>query len=394
MNPLWSFLSHTRLWIFPAGVLWLFLLGMNLELGFLRFETIDALYYRELALDFLSGLPMTLDGLLNAKGNSFSPYPPGYPVLLGITAQIGGGNFDWPVHILLHAFLALLLIVIWQTRLSLLPLAVLFFTDSVLMLAAAGISEFSFIIFSILAVFSLTRLQFSSQAGWQIFLIGSSIGALLIRYAGIFLFPLILYRWFVLVSENKEKASVLLLPIFLFLLAAGILFGTQWMDTGMFTGGDRYPNTDVASVLVSSLFTGILNQAFIFRDLSGSSWISFSLGAVLNAIFLWLIFRSRKFNPVVSFPHGQDENHELFRKVLSQNLLAAGCIYLLFIIAMRWYFYFAEYYDNRLIAPGACLIWLGFLVRKEDEILTLSFSYKLIFLLVASIFFIPWRVLL
>jgi hypothetical protein len=147
-------------------------------------------------------------------------------------------------------------------------------------------------------------------------------------------------------------------------------------------------------VLVSSLFTGLLNQACIFRDLSGSSWISFSLGVVLNALFLWLIFRSRSFNPIVSFASGQDDDHVLFRKVLSQNLLVAGCIYLLFIVGLRWYFYFAEYYDNRLLAPGASLIWLSFLVRKEDQILTLSFSYKLIFLLVAAVFFIPWRVLL
>jgi hypothetical protein len=393
MNPLWSFLSHTRLWILPAGILWLFLLGMNLELGFLQYETNDARYYKELAKDFTSGLPMTLDGLLNAKGNSFSPYPPGYPVLLGLTAQIGGGSFDWPVHVVLHAFLALMLIVIWQTRMSLLPLAVLLFTDSVLMLAAAGISEFSFIIFCILAVFSLTRLQFSSQAGWQLILIASLTGAFLIRYAGIFLFPLVLFRWFTLSSENRDKASVLLFPVFLFLLAAGILFGAQWMDTGMITGGDRYPNFDAASVLVSSLFTELLNQACIFRDFSGSSSLSFSLGLVLNAIFLWLIFRSRTFNPSVSFTSGQDENHELFRKVLSQNLLVAGCIYLLFIIVLRWFFYFAEYYDNRLLAPGATLVWLSILVRKEDEIISLSFFYKLVFLFVASVFFIPWRYL-
>ena len=394
MNPFRTFIFHTRLWILPAGILWLFLLGINLEIGFLRFETVDAIYYRELAMDFMAGIPMTIDGLLNARDNPFSPYPPGYPVLLGLTAQIGGGSMNWPVHIVLHALLAILLIVIWQGRLSLLPLAVLFFTDSVTALAAVGISEFSFIIFSILAVFSLTRLQFHSQPGWQITLFLSLSAALLTRYAGIFLLPLVLYRWFFMLKENREKASVFLFPVIVFVFLAVMLFGIQWMDTGLLTGGDRYPNSDSASVLLVSLLTALFNQACIFRDFSGSSWISFFSGAGMNILFVWLIFRSYKFESLAYVPVYQDESHELFRKTLSHNLLVAGIIYLAFITGLRWHYYFAEYYDNRLLAPGTCLIWLGLLVRREKEISALPFFVKMGFLLTATIFLIPWKFLI
>ena len=89
----------------------------------------------------------------------------------------------------------------------------------------------------------------------------------------------------------------------------------------------------------------------------------------------------------------QDENHGFFRRELSRNLMFAGILYLLFIIALRWFYYFAEFFDNRLLAPGASLLWLGLMVKQEKEIASQPFPVKIFYILIAAVFFIPWKAL-
>lgn len=393
MNQLFYFLSHTRLWILPAGILWLILLGIQVDSGYLGYETVDAAYYRELAMDFISGRPMVLEGLLNALGNPFSPYPPGYPVLLGLFSQLGGENVDWPVHLILHAVLAFLLVVLWQENLSLIPLGAVLFMDSILSLAASGISEFSFIMVCILVVLCLTRLEFLKQPQWQFLLILGLCTAVFLRYAGVFLFPFLLYKFFMLSMKSREKAHSLLLPLLSFLLASVFLFGTQYAESGMLTGGDRYPNSDSSGYLFLNLMQGLIDQMLIFRDFSGSSLISFLAGLFFLLVYIFTIYKKVSLEEG-DLPIRKDAVHPGFGMQFSINLIIAGTFYFAFIIPVRWYFYFAEGFDNRLLAPGAALIWLGILVRNETILYRIPFFLRIAFLIISAGFFVPWRALM
>jgi hypothetical protein len=392
MNRLIYFWFHTRLWILPVGILWLALLAIQFDAGFIRFETVDAGYYKELAEDFVLGKSMVLDGLRNEKGNAFSPYPPGYPVLLGLF-QFLGGSPDWPVHIVLHGILALILVLFWQEHLSLMPLGFLLFTDTALTLGASGISEFSFLIFCVLGVFGLSRLELNNHPKWQILLLISLSAALWIRYAAVFMLPFLVYKWFLARKLNPLKANVLVLPLLYTLLFAGILFGSQMADSGLPTGGDRYPNQDSVFFLTGNLLTGLLDQVCFFRNFSGSSVWSFLSGLVLSAFFLFFVIR-----PPVQVegpaPSWNDERHGNFVFIFSRNLMIAGLFYLAFIIPLRWHYYFAEGFDARLLGPGACLLLLGLAVSKEEVLFRQPFFIKIGFLILAALFFLPTREIL
>lgn len=392
MNRLLSYWFFTRLWILPVGMIWLLLLAIQFDSGHLRFETIDAAYYRELADDFILGKPMVLEGLRNARGNAFSPYPAGYPVLLGICRFLSGGA-DWPVHLVLHALLALALVLIWQEHVSLLPLALVLFTDSALLLAGTAISEFSFFIFTVLAVFGLSRLEISYHPKWQLLLVLALLASIWTRYAGVFLLPFLVLRWNSALHENKQKARALLMPLLYFVFFMVFLFGSQLADSGLLSGGDRYPNKDSALFLLISLLTGLLNQLLIFRDLTGSSLLSFFAGAIAAGFFFYLIRRA-PFQVEGPGPAMHEEKHSQFIYRLGNNLKIAGAFYFGLMVPLRWYFYFAEAYDNRLLAAGFLLFLLGFAVEKEEVLFRQPFWLKMAFLLCASIFFLPLKELI
>lgn len=387
MNPLSHFLSHTRLWIIPAGLIWITLLVLQNELGYFRFQTVDAGYYQELAQDFITGRQMVLDGLVNAKGNSFSPYPPGYPVLLGIFSWLEG-SAGWLNHVLLHAAIGLFILMIWQQSLSLLPLAFVFFTDTVLSLAATGISEFSFTVFAILAVFSLTKLEQRGQWQWELGLTASLCLCCWTRYAAVFFLVFMAFKLWRFFQISPKKAAVLLWPCVYFSAFMLVMFVSQWMETELFTGGDRYPNSDSVGLLVKHLTIEIFNQLFFFRNIAGASVYSIILGAFLSLGMIWLIIREPFSENGPGF-QAADENHSSFVELLSRNLILAGFLYLAFMIPLRWYYYFAEPYDNRLLGPGFTLLLLGWAVSKEASIYRQPLLLKLFFLLTAIVFFLP-----
>ena len=386
VHPFWL---TTKLWLLPSGILWILMLALHLEMGDARFETVDAAYYKELASDFLAGRPMVLDGLLNGKGNAFSPYPPGYPVLLGFFSYLGGG-LDWPVHILAHGLLLLLLVFIWQKHVSLLPLGFMIFMDSTLNLAAMGISEFSFLMVSILVVFSLSRLELDFRSGWQFTLIASLALAACLRYAAVFFIPLLIFRWWWLRQNGISRASRLILPFFYFLGIIALLLTLQVVDSGLPTGGDRYPNSDGFWTLSNSLFRGIIDQLLFFRDYSGSGFLAVFVGLIASCGFAFVAWKN-PFDIGFSAYQPDDEIHGEFVKVLSVNLLTAGIFYLAFIIPLRFYYYFAEGFDTRLLGPGFCLLWLGLAVGFEEKLARQPLLIKLGFMVFAATFFLPMK---
>jgi len=386
IHPFWL---TTKLWLLPIGIFWILMLALHLELGDARFETVDAAYYKELAGDFLAGRPMVLDGLLNGKGNAFSPYPPGYPVLLGFFSYLGGG-LDWPVHILAHGLLLLLLALIWQKHVSLLPLGFMIFMDSPLNLAALGISEFSFLIISILVVFSLSRLELDFRSGWQFMLILCLALAILLRYAAVFFIPLLIFRWWHLKHNGMGRASRLILPFFYFLGMIALIFTLQVVDSGLPTGGDRYPNSDGFITLSNSLFRGIVDQLLFFRDYSGAAPLAVFVGLIASSGFAFVAWKN-PFDIGFSAYQPDDEIHSDFVKVLSANLFTAGVFYLAFIIPLRFYYYFAEGFDTRLLGPGFCLLWLGLAVGLEEKLARQPLLIKLGYLVFAAVFFLPMK---
>jgi hypothetical protein len=99
---------------------------------------------------------------------------------------------------------------------------------------------------------------------------------------------------------------------------------------------------------------GLFNQLLIFKDWSGSSRPSFTIGVISTIIFLiWLLFSKKK---LIS-------SQQNFNALVSNNLILIGACYLAFIIPVRWYFYFAEGFDLRLLGPGTILLFAGFTLK-------------------------------
>jgi hypothetical protein len=140
--------------------------------------------------------------------------------------------------------------------------------------------------------------------------------------------------------------------------------------------------------LISDLSVELINQVSLFRDFRNSSWISFLAGFVFLILLIYLIVKV----PLQSDGSGfqaKDEFHAPFMKLLSRNLFLAGIVYVLFMVVIRWYFYFAESFDLRLLGPGACLIWLGWAVKMDANIGRQPLIFKLGFLLVVLVFYLP-----
>lgn len=387
MHPFLIFLSQTRLWLIPLGIVWLMLMAVQNEQGYSRFQTVDAAYYKELSLDFVDGRPMVIDDLTNSHGNGFSPYPPGYPVLLGISSVVTS-NGTWLNHVFLHAVLLILLVLIWQNSVSLLPLGFVVFSDSALSLASMGISEFSFLISCVLVVFCLSKVEQRGEWIWQIGLILSLCSCISIRYAGLFFLPFLVFRMFQRPGISLQKIRTLLWPIFYFMVFSIFLFGAQWMDSGQLTGGDRYPNTDSSGRLLIDWLIEMINQFAFLRNLSGSSLLIFSAGVLCTLLMLWMTVKLPVKN-AFSVYQPKDELHNPFLELLSSNLIHSGIFYLLGMSALRWFFYFAETFDTRLLGPGGCLIWLGWAVSMESRITRLPLGLKLLFVVLAALFFLP-----
>jgi ammonia channel protein AmtB len=138
-----------------------------------------------------------------------------------------------------------------------------------------------------------------------------------------------------------------------------VFSGWEWWMAGQVTGGDRYPNTDSANELFLSLATETGNQLMIFKDFAGSSSFSFRAGLVALVILLYLLYRHFQKQPSLEQTEPGLRSSTLISSV-AFHLLLMGLGYLVFMIPTRWYFYFAESFDLRLLGPGFGLIWLSF----------------------------------
>lgn len=324
--------------------LWSAMLWIRVTLEPDRYITVDGKYYQELAQNWLQGKKMVLRGIQNAKGSPFSPYPPGFPVFLGMTQHFSGLPFPLAV-VLLHSIFVFAIFFLGSGQLSWPALVVVFFSDTAFDLAGNVWSEFSFVFLLILGGLWLKYKTGKGKRGGFLDGIIAGVfftGAFFMRYIAVFLIPWLL--WSCLNSSKKSKQSYGTAgAIFLFLAVSWFL--VQYLETGLITGGDRYPNIESNALLFRDVTKGILNQLLVFRDWQGTKpwWVS--LGAIIQIFFL-VFFFSIKGRWQVVF------QHTFFRM---------GVCFLLVMIPIRWYFYFAEGFDFRLLGPGFLLLGLGIL---------------------------------
>jgi hypothetical protein len=373
-------------WLVVLTILWTAVAGLKHHFDALHYQTIDGNYYTELSHDFLEGRQMTISGIQNKEGKSFSPYPPGYPVLLAAVEMIHPDPIV-PNQIWLHSVLFIFLGLIWVRFAPVWPLILFLFTDTILELGTYNWSEFSFVIGLIFVSLLLAKTKSDKSPTGYLLLLVALIASSLIRYAAIF--QMMVLSVLVVAYFRKDRTHAV--RLFQLLIGYGIFLlgfsAWQWWMTGQVTGGDRYPNTDQAFELFRSLLTETGNQLLVFKDFTGSSAFSFQSGLLAMAIFGWILFRqlvkSRDMEPNVSV-----DQIPSFKESLSFHLLLMGMGYLVFMIPTRWYFYFAESFDLRLLAPGFSLIWLSiftFLSSKTKKTpwlaLCLFISFSLFFTL-------------
>ena len=346
-------------------ILWMAVTGVKHHFDSPHYQTVDGNYYTELSHDVLEGRQLTISGIQNKAGKSFSPYPPGYPVLLAATERLQPDPIV-PQHIWLHGMLFLILGLIWVRFLPVRPLILFLFTDTVFELGTYNWSEFSFIISLILVSLLLTKTKTDKTLTQYFLLIVALIASSLIRYAAVFQILVLL----VLMVVHFRKDRTHSLRLFMVLLGYGfflfVFSAWEWWMAGQVTGGDRYPNTDPDSELFRSLVIETGNQLLIFKDFSGSSPFSFWAGIVSMLAVAFLIYRSDHKTALEEQPESGDAIPS-FVKNASFHLLLMGLGYLIFMIPTRWYFYFAESYDLRLLGPGFSLIWLSFFTFLSEK---------------------------
>ncbi len=360
---------------------WLSLLSLKIHFEPFHYQTVDGDYYIQLSKKIEAGKPYYLDGLKNAKGQFFSPYPPGFPFLLFLASL---PDLPIPNQLLVHGFFFLMLsLVWWWTRLPLAPLFLIFFTDTSLELATYPWSEWSFFSVSVLLIFLWEKWEKKQGFKWLFFLLLTGLLLFSIRYAAIF-FLFFLGLNFFFPPKEKSRWQLVFLPGILFFLLIIIWFSVEWMVFGQVTGGDRYANQNSRGDLFNSLWLEFQNQIFWFKDLEGSSKASFFSGLAAQLVFVGLVWMFNQRNK-----KEEAFKYDLARRISSLFILSGIC-YLLFIIPLRWYFYFAEFFDLRLLGPGFLLLFLGLFTRlwvliKPKKV----FWIMTFFLLMAAFFTLP-----
>jgi hypothetical protein len=366
------------------GLVWISLLATRLYFDSDHYKTVDGAYYIELAQDFASGKPMVLDGLQNKMGNAFSPYPPGYPVGLAFSKMLFP---EWAEEfgpsLALHGFFMMVLLVVWAFRFPLWPLLVLVFGDTFLELGSSTGTEFAFIWSLILMAMALGTMQlYSAGPGkwiWPFFW-GLSF---FFRYAATFSIPWLVVCWGRFVVKGRPLVRSMAIG---FGTALGVffLFGLwEWWHFGQITGGDRYPNQDGAEKLGLDLMVELFDQLSWFRDQDGRSSSLFWLGWL--AVLILIIFAR------FAFVRNPDKPSESLGKLVGFQLCGLGISQILCTILVRWYFYFAETFDLRLLGPGFSLVALGGMLLSAQVFVLKRKLWLAFFLCLAVGFGLPKR---
>lgn len=366
-------------WWWPVFIatLWTSVLWIKVDLDPIHFQTVDGSYYRELSEKLFHGKPMVLSTLINSHGKSFSPYPPGFPILLGIVQAIFQSSWEHSA-IILHGIMFGLILFIFRKSPAFPPLILMGFSDTSMELACYSWSEFSFFCgLCLLIKFLPTQRKIPNWWSW----IGAGFIAFFcffIRYAGVFL--LLYFVIQMLRDKNKQNRIYLAKTALLFLFLVLIWFGYQWQSTGQLTGGDRYPNTDSNLSLLYSIYLETINQVLLFKNIWGSETILFWLGLAVQILFLWSLF---------SFPK---PDKKIDYRGLGVDFMLLSLAYFVFILPTRWYFYFAEPFDFRLLGPGFFLLGIG-LFSHLNELGKISISKwtLVIWMACAAFFFYPKR---
>ena len=383
-----SLKKNENLWFSILSIIfflsiWSVIIFLKLHFDAPHYQTVDGDYYFLLAEKIRNGQDFVIEGIKNIAGKPFSPYPPGYPLLL-CAAIAFEKFFQISAVLFLHSLLLFMLGFVWIIKkLPTFSLITICFTDTFMELACNQWSEFSFIIFLILIGIWISGLEFKNKPQFPLVFSAIFFSVFLIRYAGVFLAVFIVLK---LWQNFKQKAH------FRFWILTGFGFGSLvllWFIIEIFvygqaTGGDRYANGQTASRLAFDLMIGLFDQIFLLKDWSGSSVPSFGLSLFFIGLFLiWaLIFSTAK---TINY-----EKEDSINMLTGNNLIYIGIVYFSFIIPLRWYFYFAEGFDLRLLGPGAILVLLGCSIRFFDRFeIRKKMLFICLWVLVSSFFSLP-----
>jgi hypothetical protein len=383
-NDIWP-KKNENIWLSMLSVIfflsiWSIIILYKLYFESGHYQTVDGNNYFLLAHKIRNGQQFIIDGITNGAGKPFSPYPPGFPLLLNIGISIENLT-NTPAVFSLHLLLLAGLFLIWiQRKLPLFPIITVCFTDTFIELACNPWSEFSFIICLIVITLIVSDLEFKGQLMFPLVISILLFILFLLRYAGIFILSFILIKiWYNF--KDKLVLNFWVRTGFWFCLMTASWFLVEVHFFGQATGGDRYPNHQSYQVLGFDLLQGLFNQVLIFKDWSGSSFLSFSIGFFSNIIFLiWFLFSKKNSNV----------DKKNFKVLVSKNLILIGACYFAFIVPLRWYFYFAEGFDLRLLGPGSILLFTGLMLTYFNRFqLKRSKLFIVLWILLTSFLSLP-----
>ncbi len=335
--------QHIATWLSGSVMFWA-MMWVQIHQHETGFQTNDSYFYFEVSDNILAGKAWVLSSIRNDFNQTFSPFPPLYPLVISILRLPGLSAFA--ASKVLNALLASGMLWVFCQRFKAFPILALwpFFTDHFMFVFCHSWSEPLFAALLLGFLLQVEKLHFEKPT-YAFLALAFLIGLCFTRYIGAFaIFSGFLLAIFQLRQGNKSAAIQLIFIVgaAFSLLSAYLIF--DYLQSGMWTGGSRYPHKESFNQLILHWLQAIVNELLIFRNLfptykSVSAWLGIVVQTVLM-VFVYLKTRtSLKFS--------------------MNQFLFFGLVYLGSITFIRGYFYFAEPFDTRLLFPGAMLVYWG-----------------------------------
>lgn len=354
----------------------------------------DTANYLRQAENLYQGYGFNSDGLAGGY-RWFSVFPIMYPFLISLVMKILGTNAYLSSKILICLCMLLLSFAfVKRFKTNTLFYSVIFLNFGILQCAFCSWSEVPFVLFVVMAVFSLSDFLESVINGKSVRTSGAKlllfcIMAFLIRYFGLFLFCVVFVcSIYMLLSDNEKMrwgGAKLFLVDILFAIFVTLYFLLNHFMSGYVSGGKRFVFNEHYMDLTENLLTSLVEELFSFFGNTPLGVLQhFSLFPMFNCMclvaFLVLLLWSVRKNVF----KGISLNAKLF--------LFSGVSYYIIFIAYR-YMSTMDLFGFRFFAPGSTLLAVGLLNILSEKYslfsnrIRMPFFILLLFIIGAYMFF-------
>lgn len=329
----------------PAFVLWLIQGTAIFTLATVNpnhYTTVDSGYYLSSAQALLDGEGYVIREDDQRIWNGY--FPPGYSLCIAGIAFIFQVSVLWASKVV-NWLASGLLIYFFQRKFS--PGAVVILgaflcSGIALKLWVHTWSEPLFL--SLLFIWCYYYSRDRQRSGWLLFGLGSLL--IMVRYAGIFIVPVLLLSPGNITLRSRRTDTGLALGLTMVFL---LILWNNYSQSGEPYGGSRFTEVTSLTETTKLFMIGLINEILLIRDINGQGidWLSFS-GIILQTVWCVIILKS-----------GSIKQMDLsFCVKAARPFISMAFCYLIFLFVLRLFSPF-DAPGYRLLSPFTFLIITG-----------------------------------